>query len=240
MSTITAINRHRWVLNGQVQGVGFRPFVYRLASQLDLQGFVRNDLAGVTIEAQGSADAIELFDTALVKHRPALSSFRVMSSREIRPVLHEVGFHIQPSQTGSDQSATAQVTIDAAVCDDCLCEMHDPADRRHRYGLINCTNCGPRYSIIEHIPYDRPNTTMAGFAMCSPCAVEYADPADRRFHAQPTACCACGPVVSLVDSLGSLVESDPYIEAAQRLRDGQVLAIKGLGGFHLAARADDD
>lgn len=236
----TTIARQRWVLNGQVQGVGFRPFVHRLAHRLELTGFVRNDTSGVTIEVQGPAIALEQFATALVRERPALSSFRVVDGGAVAPLADQSSFDIEASESSGKQAASAQVTIDAAVCEDCLAEMFDAADRRHRYGLINCTNCGPRYSIIEQIPYDRPHTTMAGFALCDACADEYGDPSDRRFHAQPTACHACGPRVSLVDAAGRERRGDPYKEAARLLRGGRAVAIKGLGGFHLAVRADDD
>ena len=151
----------------------------------------------------------------------------------------EKGFDILPSEGG--ELTDAQVTVDTATCPDCAREMNDPGDPRYKYPFINCTNCGPRYTIITKIPYDRPNTTMADFAMCSFCAAEYSIPSNRRFHAQPVACPQCGPSVWLVDTHGKQVAcADPIATAAQMIADGQIVAIKGLGGFHLACRADDD
>lgn len=233
----TAIARQRWVIHGQVQGVGFRPFVYRAAGRRGLTGQVSNRGDTVVVEAQGSVDALDAFEWELEHQHPALAWIDAIECSAVDPQ-PDTGFIIAQSTTAA---APAQcVTIDAAVCDDCLAEMRDPADRRHGYALINCTNCGPRYSIIRGVPYDRPNTTMAGFAMCDPCRAEYDDPGDRRFHAQPTACPDCGPVLALASPEGTALDEDPIAGTATRVADGHIVLIKGLGGFHLACRADDE
>lgn len=241
MSKAAPKNVQRTVLKiaGQVQGVGFRPFVYRLAVEMDLAGFVLNDSSGVTVELQGSGDRLEEFVRRLGEESPPLARITGFRRWPVDVVPDEKSFEIRPSAAG--EVADAQVTVDTAVCRQCLTEMKDPADPRYRYPFINCTNCGPRYTIVRRIPYDRPNTTMADFAMCPLCAAEYADPSSRRFHAQPIACPRCGPTVWLVDTRGQqIVCADPMTAAAEVLREGQILAIKGLGGFHLACRADDD
>jgi len=231
--------RERLHVTGQVQGVGFRPFVYRLARALGLSGYVVNDAAGATIEVQGPAEALEAFSRRLRREAPPLAHIRRCDRRRIPARPGERRFEIRPSRAG--ELADAQVTPDTATCADCLRELRDPADPRYRYPFINCTNCGPRYSIIRRIPYDRPNTTMADFAMCRLCAAQYADPADRRFHAQPVACARCGPSCRLVNRRGRQIAcDDPIAEAARYLLRGSIVAIKGLGGFHLACRADDE
>ena len=236
---INDVVRRQLRIQGRVQGVGFRPFVYRLAVRLGLEGFVLNDASGATIEVQGPARAVGEFRRCLEAQQPPLSLIEQCSEQELRPLAKEDGFVIRASIGG--EIADAQVTVDTAVCDDCLREMNDPADQRYRYPFINCTNCGPRYSIVAGIPYDRANTTMADFPLCDLCAAQYADPADRRFHAQPVACRRCGPSVALVDTHGKRVAcDDPIVEAAGMLRAGRIVAIKGLGGFQLACRADDE
>jgi hydrogenase maturation protein HypF len=232
-------NRNWFHLTGQVQGVGFRPYVYRLATSLKLTGFVHNDASGAIIEVQGPAEAIEDFARRLAPELPPLAQV-ADCSRQDRPVVNgEAAFEIHASEGG--ELIDAQVTVDTATCPDCIREMMDSADPRHRYPFINCTNCGPRYSIIKRIPYDRPSTTMADFAMCSYCGRQYADPLNRRFHAQPIACPKCGPGVWLVDAQGKqIVCEDAVAEAAAWLLRGRIVAIKGLGGFHLACRADDE
>ena len=226
-------------VRGQVQGVGFRPYAYRLAAELGLTGVVANDSRGVRLEVQGGASALEEFCRRLGAELPPLASIVGLDRAEAAAVPGERMFRILPSEGG--EVADAQVTVDTAVCPQCLAELADPADPRHRYAFINCTHCGPRYTIVRRIPYDRPNTTMADFAMCSLCAREYADPASRRFHAQPIACPRCGPSVWLVDTHGrQIVCDDALATAADMLASGRILAIKGLGGFHLACRADDD
>ena len=214
-------------MRGVVQGVGFRPFVHRLAARHGLTGFVLNDADGVLIEAQGDAASLEVFAAAIVAEAPALARVDEIVSSAC-PVRPETGFAILASR---DAPAGRQTLIppDAATCDDCLRELFDPADRRYRYPFLNCTSCGPRFTIVTAVPYDRANTTMAGFPLCDDCRREYEDPGDRRFHAEPIACPACGPRLSL-----------PLDEAVGLLREGRILAVKGLGGYHLACDATDE
>ncbi len=232
------LKRLHILVGGQVQGVGFRPFIYRLANELNLTGWVVNDAGGVTVEVQGLPADVEQFPRRMRAELPPLAEVARCDAAEMETVAGEKTFDIRPSQGG--ELADAQVTVDTAVCDDCLREMRDPADPRYRYPFINCTNCGPRYTIVNRIPYDRPNTTMADFDMCPLCAGEYAAPSNRRFHAQPIACPVCGPGVWLADSAGLTIDcDDPIAAAAGLLEAGRIVAIKGLGGFHLACRADD-
>ncbi|MEQ9257672.1 MAG: carbamoyltransferase HypF [Roseovarius sp.] len=215
-------------VRGQVQGVGFRPFVWQLARRMGLRGEVLNDPEGVLIHACG--DNLDAFEAALSAEAPPLARVDAVESRPEPRALPE-GFEIVASQgTGAE----TRVTPDAATCPACLDEIRDPADRRYRYPFANCTHCGPRFTILRALPYDRGQTTMAPFTMCAQCAAEYADPADRRFHAQPVACPACGPWAWLEPGPE---EGDAIEAAARRLRAGEVLAIKGLGGFHLAVDA---
>jgi len=207
-----------------------------MARRHGLTGFVCNDGEGVTVEAQGAAAQLELFQRALADELPPLAVVEHVDCAPVAVACGEREFTIRSSV--EEGARRAAVTVDTAVCDDCAEELLSPADRRAGYALINCTNCGPRYSIIRRIPYDRPNTTMAGFTMCAACRAEYTDPADRRFHAQPIACRDCGPQVQLVSPRGTPRAGDPVAGAAALLRAGGVLAIKGLGGFHLAVRAD--
>jgi hydrogenase maturation protein HypF len=224
-------------VEGVVQGVGFRPFVYGLATRLGLAGRVGNDAGGVFVEVEGSPAGIDAFLAALERDAPPLA--------EIERVTVEPG---EPDGAGeftivdSDGSGPRQALVspDGATCGDCLAELADPAERRFGYPLITCTNCGPRFTIVRDVPYDRPNTTMAAFPMCPACAAEYGDPDDRRFHAQPIACWDCGPRLRLVNAHGAALAGDPVREAAALLRGSGVLAIKGLGGYHLAVRADDE
>ncbi|UCG15770.1 MAG: carbamoyltransferase HypF [Phycisphaerales bacterium] len=229
--------RRRFDVRGQVQGVGFRPFVYRLAGMHGLSGFVANDAHGAVIEVEGRSAALGAFEADLLEKLPPLAQIVDMARRDAAPV-GETTFHIRSSRT--DAERRPEVTPDAALCDECRAELFDPADRRYRYAFITCTNCGPRYSIIRAVPYDRPTTTMAPFALCEPCAREYADPADRRFHAQPNACPVCGPQLTLCRPDRSLIEGDAIREAAGLLAERQIVAIKGMGGFHLSCRADAD
>jgi hydrogenase maturation protein HypF len=222
-------------VTGTVQGVGFRPFVYSLAARLGLSGFVGNDSDGVFAEIEGSPAAVAEFLAAVEHDAPPLARIDRIVSTNMQPN-DGAGFTIAPSAPGAQR--TALVSADSAMCADCLAELRDPADRRYRYPFINCTNCGPRFTIVTGVPYDRANTTMAPFAMCEPCAAEYHDPADRRFHAQPVCCPACGPRLTLRPADGRPREAgDPLAAAAALLRDGQVLAVKGLGGYHLAVDA---
>lgn len=228
--------RRRFEVRGRVQGVGFRPFVHRLAQRLHLAGSVSNTSGGATIEIEGAPDAQAAFEVALFRELPPLAHIAGWDISDLA-CTGDARFEIVASQR--DAVPRAAVTPDAATCADCRRELFDTRDRRHRYPLTNCTNCGPRYSIIHAIPYDRPATTMASFEMCPVCAREYDDPADRRFHAQPVACHACGPKLQLVDRAGEPLPGDPIRVAAAMLVAGRIIAIKGLGGFHLACRADD-
>ena len=224
-----------------MQGVGFRPAVYRVACQLGHTGFVYNDTKGVTIEIQGEENKIARFLSRLETDKPPLAQIKSCEKIDIPVVKTEDKFIIKTSKFGG--TALSEVTADIAACGDCLAEMADKNDFRHAYPFINCTNCGPRYSIVKNIPYDRPNTTMSVFKMCDKCASQYADAADRRFHAQPVACSVCGPKIYLTDSKGKIVEtqSDKVIaETANLLLAGKIVALKGVGGFHLAVDALND
>ncbi len=229
------MQRKKIIIEGIVQGVGFRPFIYQLAKRFGLTGSVCNDTRGVTIEVEGQVSALHQFVTAIRSEKPPLSVIQSLDAQEI-PAQGTAGFRILQSRI--DKARCAQIAPDTFVCDDCLLELFDPADRRYRYPFINCTNCGPRYTIVTGIPYDRPLTTMAEFPLCDDCQAEYDDPASRRFHAQPNACPVCGPELQLLAANGQPVAiGDPLSEAIRRLRMGQILAIKGLGGYHLAVDA---
>jgi hydrogenase maturation protein HypF len=229
--------RRRIRVRGIVQGVGFRPTVYRLATERGLGGWVLNDAEGVLIELEGPASRVDDFLANLRGHPPPLAEITAIEPSDIAPC-GETSFGIGPSAGGEK---TALISPDMAVCPDCLREMTDPRDRRYRYPFINCTNCGPRYSIIIDIPYDRPKTTMRAFTMCPSCLREYEDPADRRFHAQPNACPACGPRLVLRDSQGALAQCDgPVLAVRLALLAGRIVAVKGLTGFHLAADARNE
>ena len=231
-------HRLRVAIRGAVQGVGFRPFVYRLASELRLPGWVLNSAAGVTVEVEGESERLALFLSRLSNERPPRAVVHGMESCFLDPVGF-VGFEIRESIGGEK---TALVLPDIATCPDCRREVFDPADRRYRYPFTNCTNCGPRFTIVRALPYDRPRTTMARFTMCAACQAEYDDPLDRRFHAQPNACPACGPRLALWDPSGvARADGDEALAGAVRaLRAGRILALKGLGGFHLVVDARDD
>ena len=230
---MTGRQRARIEVDGIVQGVGFRPFVYRLAQRFELSGWVRNTGRGVQIEVEGDGDRLEAFRLAIGSEAPPLA---VVSAVRCEPTASEggSGFVILESARGLKGG---EVSPDCDVCDDCLAELFDPNDRRHLYPFINCTNCGPRYSIITGIPYDRPATTMAPFAMCDDCLAEYHDPLNRRFHAQPNACPVCGPRLSLFDRGGASLPGDPLSEALKALAAGMIVAVKGVGGYHLAVDA---
>ena len=230
--------RVRARVDGTVQGVGYRPFVFRLADELGIAGWVLNDERGVLVEAEGAPDAVAAFVQRLSADAPPLADVRAVSSDDV-PAIGGDGFEIVASVRAG--AATAPVTPDSATCDDCLAELADPDDRRYRYPFLNCTNCGPRFTIVRGIPYDRPLTTMAGFQMCAQCRAEYDDPLDRRFHAQPNACPRCGPQVRLLERDGRPVRTDDALRAAvDDLLARRILAVKGLGGYHLACRADDE
>ncbi len=223
-------------IEGAVQGVGFRPHVFRLATDEGLGGWVLNDTRGVLLEAEGEADAVERFRTRLLGEPPPRARIETVRQSEL-PSSGGTAFEIRFSREGGMKSVL--VLPDVATCGPCLTEVRDPRNRRHRYPFANCTNCGPRFTILRGLPYDRPNTTMAGFDLCPDCAREYADPLDRRFHAQPNACDLCGPHLGLWTPSGEvLAEREEALRlACQALEEGRIVAVKGLGGFHLACDA---
>src|ERR1035438_4305718 len=212
--------RVRIRLRGIVQGVGFRPFVHNLAKELKLGGYVLNSSAGRVAEVEGDTDAVERFIRAVTEQPPPLAWVQESECSEM-DVLGEESFAIHPSEAVTGEFAL--ISPDIATCADCRSDVADPSNRRFGYPFTNCTNCGPRYTIILDIPYDRPNTTMAGFPQCPDCLREYTDPGDRRFHAQPNTCPVCGP----------RLEGGTIAEAAAALRAGEILALKGIGGFQL-------
>lgn len=236
-AALQGLERRRIIVQGIVQGVGFRPFVYAQAQRWKLVGFVLNDSGGVTIEAEGSPGALDNLQRALRGELPPLARIDTLTV-EALPLRHETTFVITQSQAGAERHAL--ISPDAATCEDCVRELFDPADLRYHYPFINCTNCGPRFTIVQDVPYDRAKTTMRAFPMCSTCREEYSNPLNRRFHAQPNACPVCGPHVSFVDWTGHSSDEQPgeaIPTAAQRLASGYILAIKGLGGYHLACDA---
>ncbi|HAM41361.1 MAG TPA: carbamoyltransferase HypF [Candidatus Omnitrophica bacterium] len=228
--------RVRVVIHGTVQGVGFRPFIYRLATRHRLAGWVSNSSHGVVIEAEGAPDAVEQFLADLQQDKPPRASLQGMESTRLDPT-GEDGFAIRASES-SGNPATG-ILPDLATCRECLQDVLEPSNRRFRYPFTNCTNCGPRFSIIEALPYDRANTTMTRFAMCEACQAEYDDPLNRRFHAQPNACPRCGPHVELWDRNGKVLShrEDALQDTVEAIRDGAIVAVKGLGGFHLMVDA---
>ena len=223
-------------ITGVVQGVGFRPFIYQLAQRYKLNGFTLNDTAGVSVEVEGEEGNIEAFMKALKSELPPLSRIDTLLSEESEYVGY-TGFEILESETQNNKSAL--VSPDIAICENCLNEMQDPKDRRYNYPFINCTDCGPRYSILETLPYDRPNTSMRFFTMCEACHTEYIDPLNRRFHAQPISCHDCGPTLQLLDTSHKVLaeRKNAITLTAQLIRKGNIVAVKGLGGFHLICDA---
>ncbi|MCL2877169.1 MAG: carbamoyltransferase HypF, partial [Acidobacteria bacterium] len=230
------MRRMRIVIRGAVQGAGFRPFVYRLATEMRLAGWVRNSPRGVFIETEGEQAALDEFLLRVEREKPRRAFIQSLEYSLLEPA-HFRGFEIRESET--DGAADALILPDIAACDECLAEMYDPKNRRYRYPFINCTHCGPRFSIIESLPYDRPNTSMKSFPLCTDCRREYEDPEDRRFHAQPIACPACGPELCLWDETGRTIAGcdDALIETVEFIRRGKIAAVKGLGGFHLICDA---
>jgi hydrogenase maturation protein HypF len=228
--------RRLLIVRGVVQGVGFRPFVWRLAHGHGLVGSVRNTLDGVVIEAEGDPAAMDAFATEIVDHAPSLARVASLTVDRLE-LAGDRGFRIEMS--GEAGEAVQPPPADAVVCTTCLAELRDPFDRRHRYPFINCTGCGPRFTIIESLPYDRGRTTMRHFPMCEACRREYEDPNDRRFHAEPVACPECGPRLWLTEADGTVIWGDPIDIAAAALREGAIVAVKGLGGFQLACDATD-
>ncbi|GCF09974.1 carbamoyltransferase HypF [Dictyobacter arantiisoli] len=239
MDSVTdpVLQRQRILIQGIVQGVGFRPFIYGQALHYGLVGFVFNDSQGVTIEVEGSLLALASFQRALREELPPLARIDSIATESVQPC-HETTFVIAHSQASNQRYAL--ISPDTATCDDCLRELFDPADRRYGYPFINCTNCGPRFTIVQDVPYDRDKTTMRTFPMCPTCLVEYEDSLNRRFHAQPNACPLCGPQVSFYDggtTISTTTTNDLIMRIVQQLAAGAILAIKGLGGYHLACDA---
>ncbi|MFF7725507.1 carbamoyltransferase HypF [Streptomyces sp. NPDC008001] len=230
--------RRRLVVRGTVQGVGFRPFVHGLAGELGLSGYVVNHTGGVVTEVEGAPEPVRAFCERLAAAPPPLAVIASVAQLDL-PVLGGDGFSILPSEAGAGRTG---VPPDAAVCADCLAELADPADARHRHPFITCTHCGPRFTIVTGLPYDRPRTTMAGFPLCERCAAQYADPADRRFHAQPVCCPSCGPRLRLEHAGADTVHegADAVAQARALLARGAVLAVKGVGGYHLACDAGNE
>lgn len=246
--------RRQLRITGLVQGVGFRPFLWRLARRHGLGGWVANDAAGVVVEIAGEPQEVAAFVSCIPEEAPPLAiveqivDLTATTVAEGEPSQAPPVFVIRPSQASSGGAAV--LPADVGPCSACLSELRDPTNRRFRYPFLNCTDCGPRFTIITSLPYDRPRTTMAGFAMCEACRREYTDPADRRFHAQPIACPACGPVVWYADTndLAGRVDNRPsagplgeaaFRAAREQLRAGRILAIKGVGGFQLVCDATD-
>ncbi len=234
------MTRARIRVTGTVQGVGFRPFVYRHAVALGLAGSVRNDADGVLIDVEGDPAGIAELHRLLQDEPPPLARIATVQAEEVKAAAGDRGFRIV--ETDGAGAPNVPVSVDTATCGACLAEVADPADRRYRYPFTNCTDCGPRYTIVTAVPYDRPATTMATFTMCAACQAEYDDPGDRRFHAQPNACPACGPALAWRHPDGTLAATGPAAldAAVTALRAGRILAVKGVGGFHLAVDAADD
>jgi hydrogenase maturation protein HypF len=231
--------RAKVAVRGAVQGVGFRPHVFRLATELQLQGWVLNSSQGVFIEIEGASDMLRQFLLRLEKEKPSRAVVQSLEYSLLDPAGYE-GFEIRESQEGGPK--TALILPDIATCADCLRDILDPDNRRYRYPFTNCTNCGPRFSVIEALPYDRPNTSMKGFVMCPKCEREYRDPHDRRFHAQPNACPHCGPQLELWNAEGTVLSraDDALCQAVDLVRDGKICALKGLGGFQFIVNARDE
>jgi hydrogenase maturation protein HypF len=235
----TALERARTIVRGAVQGVGFRPFVYRLATELGLKGWVLNSAQGVFIEVEGDGAGVRQFLLRLEKEKPPRAIVQSLEFSFLDTVGYE-GFEIRASDKAGEKSAF--ILPDLSTCTDCLRDIFDSANRRHRYPFTNCTNCGPRFSIVEALPYDRPSTSMKKFALCPECEAEYHDPLNRRFHAQPNACPRCGPQLQLWDGSGRelVAKHDALLQAADHLRAGKIVAVKGIGGFHLFVDACND
>ena len=235
---MTTRRRLQVCVRGVVQGVGFRPFVYTCAAALGLSGSVRNDTSGAIVELEGEPAEIDHFLTQLRDRPPPLAVIESIESCDI-PLAGGTGFTI--ADTSRSDGGRTLTSPDVATCADCAAEQRDPSNRRYRHPFVNCTNCGPRFTIIAALPYDRASTTMASFAMCADCEREYTDPGDRRFHAQPVCCPNCGPTLRYRDGNGDRAHSDEALREARRLlRDGGIVAVKGIGGYHLACDADDE
>ncbi len=236
--TASAIGARRWRVGGRVQGVGFRPFVFRLAHQWNLSGWVRNNGGEVEIRAQGSAEALHAFGEALLVRAPPAARPRLI---EMKPDLVGSSEAFRILASGAGAGTHIHVPSDLFTCNECLAELRDPGTRRYRYPFINCTQCGPRYTLIRRLPYDRSNTTLDSFTLCAECAAEYADPLDRRFHAEPLACAACGPSLSWRDATRLIHGDEESLAAAiAALRDGRIVALRGVGGYHLVCDASNE
>jgi hydrogenase maturation protein HypF len=234
----STVEARRWRIGGRVQGVGFRPFVYRLANQSNLSGWVRNNGGEVEIRAQGSAEALQAFGQALLTRAPPAARPQLIEVQADR-IGSDGDFGILASGIGA--GTHIHVPADLFTCNECLTELRDPGARRHRYPFINCTQCGPRYTLIRRLPYDRSNTTLDGFRLCDECAAEYADPRDRRFHAEPLACAACGPSLTWRDETRILHGDGVSLAAAiSALRHGKIVALRGVGGYHLVCDASNE
>ncbi|MGK7941398.1 MAG: carbamoyltransferase HypF [Crocosphaera sp.] len=231
------IKRLKMIIKGAVQGVGFRPFIYRLATELNLKGWVNNSASGVFIEVEGTRTILEQFLSRIPKEKPPISQINTIETSWLNPINYKT-FEIRHSSSGEK---TAIILPDLATCSDCLQEIFDPNNRRYLYPFTNCTNCGPRYTIIEELPYDRPQTTMKSFTMCKECQEEYENPLNRRFHAQPNACPKCGPKLQLWNKQGQVLasENNALEKSIKALKAGKILAIKGLGGFQLIVNAEN-
>jgi hydrogenase maturation protein HypF len=229
--------RTRFHFSGIVQGVGFRPFIYRIAVKYNLAGFVRNRTDGVIAEVEGQASMIESFIADVRNELPPLAEITSLTNEDI-PVTEICGFAIIESDASG--MANVHITPDIATCEECLSELFNPADRRYHYPFINCTNCGPRLTIIKNVPYDRKNTSMACFELCPDCRKEYEDPGNRRFHAEPNACPVCGPQLKLLGGDGDEIIGDSIAETARLIKEGFIMAVKGIGGYHLCADAMND
>ena len=234
-----SVQRMSIVIRGAVQGVGFRPFIYRLARESGLTGWVANAPSGVVVEVEGVTASLEAFLVRIERDKPSRASIQSLEPTCLDPAGYD-RFEIRQSAASGRKSTV--ILPDIATCADCLADLFDPENRRYRYPFTNCTHCGPRYSIIEALPYDRPNTTMKGFVLCAECRAEYEDPLDRRFHAQPNACAECGPGLALWDANGCFLAArdEALRQGVAALRQGSILAVKGLGGFHLIVDAGDE
>lgn len=232
------VMRQRIRVRGIVQGVGFRPYIYRLAKSHGLTGWVLNDSEGVLIEVQGSSEQLKDFAAELPISAPPASRITSVEQTDVETDIAERSFVIAPSPAAAEREA--MISPDLAICDDCRREIKDKSDRRYGYAFTNCTNCGPRFSIVEDVPYDRKNTTMKYFTMCGECQAEYDDPVDRRFHAQPNACAACGPSYRLFGKKGEIHCEDVVEKAHALIKEGYIVAVKGIGGYHLACDARNE
>ena len=225
-------------IRGIVQGVGFRPFVHKLVRRCGLSGYIKNTSSGVALELEGERPALERFVALLPEQAPMLAVIESMEASYSPELRGYEGFEIRQSQR--EEFRNTLISPDIGICEDCLRELRDPRDRRYRYPFINCTNCGPRFTIIKDIPYDRAKTSMAGFPMCPDCDREYHDIDNRRYHAQPDCCASCGPRVFYLDETGNELPGDGIEMAREALKAGKIVAVKGLGGMHLACRCDDE